>query len=339
MRAISTFRPRRPARGIFAASAALLPTLGVGCADMLGQSAPPATPTGPRTGPDDSDLWNLAPGNADVLAEVDLAALRASPWSRALTESGLSGERQAGRRLFGYDLFDDAERFLAVGSEASGAPRTLTIVRGRFDPARIGEAFAAATPGAVAGRWRESPIWEGDGRAVALVTPRTLVQGEPNAVRAAIDAAWGIVPDGHTSPLGELRRLLDAERTPPAAFIALTVTDGVRARAAGFIDLPPGLINVAGRLDLGDDLNGQVIGTLDSVPDALQAVALGNLAIQNYAQNQMVKLLGFSPILQAVLLTPDGPRVRGHLRVPAENREGLSDKLLAVLQLVAGARH
>jgi hypothetical protein len=327
----------------------------VGCADFMQQQSPstPAAQSGPRSAPDDSDLWNLAPASSDVLAEVDLAALRASPWSRSLTESGLSGQREEGRRLFGYDIFGESERLLAVMTEAGGVPRTLTIVRGAFDPARVGAAFIAATPGATEGRWRDSPLWEGKAvqdqqgggegvaMAVALVTPRTLVQGEANQVRAAIDAAWGIVPDARTMPLGTLRRSLDADRpdhTGPAAFVALNVTDGMRARAAGVVELPPGLALCAARVDLGDDLNLDVVGVLDSPQSAAAAMIAGNVAVRQYAQNPMVRMLGFGPILQTVVLTAEGTRVHGHLRVPAEQREGLSDKLLAILQMVAAAR-
>jgi len=314
------------------------------CADFMQQQSPstPAAQAGPRSAPDDSDLWNLAPASADVLAEVDLAALRASPWSHSLTESGLSGQREEGRRLFGYDIFGESERLLAVMTEAGGVPRTLTIVHGTFDPARVGAAFMAATPGAAETRWRDSPLWEGTGangaQAVALVTPRTLVQGEANQVRAAIDAAWGIVPDARTVPLGTLRRSLDADHAGPAAFIALNVTDGMRARAAGMVELPPGLAICAARVDLADDLNLDVVGVLDNAQDAAAAMIAGNVAVRQYAQNPMVRMLGFGPILAAVVLTVEGTRVHGHLRIPSDRREGLSDKLLAILQMVAAAR-
>jgi hypothetical protein len=319
---------------------ALATVLAAGCADLMQQQSPatPAAESGPRTAPDDSDLWNLAPASSDVLAEVDLAALRASPWSHALTESGLSGQREEGRRLFGYDIFGESERLLAVMTEAGGAPHTLTIVRGTFDPARVGAAFIAATPGATEGRWRDSLLWEGNGQAVALVTPRTLVQGESSQVRGAIDAAWGIVPDARTVPLGTLRRSLDADHKGPAAFIALNVTDGMRARAAGFVELPPGLAICGARIDLGDDLNLDVVGVMDNAQDAAAAMIAGNVAVRQYAQNPMVRMLGLGPILQAVVLTAEGTRVHGHLHIPAERREGLADKLLAILQMVAAAR-
>ena len=303
----------------------------------------PAAEAGPRSAADDSDLWNLAPASADVLAEVDLAALRASPWSHALTESGLSGQREEGRRLFGYDIFSESERLLAVMTEAGGVPRTLTIVRGTFTPARVGAAFIAATPGATEGRWRDSPLWqggpneEGVAQAVALVTPRTLVQGEVNQVRAAIDAAWGIVPDARTVPLGTLRRSLDADHQGPAVFIALNVTDGMRARAAGMVELPPRLAIGAARVDLADDLNLDVVGVMDDAQDAAAAMIAGNVAVRQYAQNPMVRMLGLGQILGAVVLTAEGTRVHGHLRIPAERRDGLADKLQAILRMVAAA--
>ncbi|HVV52741.1 MAG TPA: hypothetical protein VHO06_23980 [Polyangia bacterium] len=312
-----------------------------GCGDMFAQQPGAQTPAseGPRTAPDDSDLWNLAPASADAVAELDLAALRASPWSHALTESGLSGARDEGRRLYGYDVFTDAERLVMVMSEAGGTMRNLTIVRGTFDPARVAAAFLAATPGAAEGRWRESRLWEGGDRAVALVTPRTLVAGDPGSVRGAIDAAWGVVPDARTVPLGGARRALDADHPGPAAFIALNVTDQMRGRAAGFLELPPGLALCAARIDLADDLNAQVLGILDTPASAVAAATAGTLAVRAYAQNTMVRLLGLSSILNGVMLGAEGTRVHGRLEIPADRREGLGDKLNAVLQMVAAARH
>jgi hypothetical protein len=311
--------------------------LALGCAETPVPG--PVAPTGPRAAADDGDLWNLAPSNADALADVDLAALRASPWSRALTSSGFAGDRDESRRVFGYDLFAEGDRLVTIGIETAGNTHTLTIVRGRFDPARIGAAFMRATPGAKADHWRDSPVWEGGGRAVALVTPRTLAQGEPDAVRGAIDAAWGLVPDASSGPLGALRRTLDADHGVPAAFVVLSVTEGVRSRSAGIIDLPPGLATAAARLDLGDDLNLDLVAVLGSGRDATAAAATWNLALRALGQQRMLMLLGLGPILDGVTLGAEGARVHGHLRIPAERREGLADKLLAVLQMVAGASH
>ena len=99
-------------------------------------------------------------------------------------EGSLDGEREERRRRFGYDVFTEAERMLVAGTEAAGGTNTLTIARGRFDAERVASAFLGATPGAVATQWRGSSLWEGQGRAVALVTPRTIAQGDGPRVRA-----------------------------------------------------------------------------------------------------------------------------------------------------------
>jgi hypothetical protein len=307
-----------------------------GCAETTVGRAPAASAA--RTAPDDSDLWNLAPAAADAVADVDLAALRASPWSSALMTGDFGGEREERRRTFGFDVFTEADRMLVVGTESAGAPHTLTIARGAFDAGRIGEAFAAAAPGATAGRWRDSPLWEASGRAVALVTTRTIAVGEPDAVRAAIDAAWGIVPDARGGALGELRRGLEADRSPPALFFALVVTDAVRGRAAGVLDLPPELRKVAGRLNLGGDLEVNATALFDDGHAAATATSVWGQAARLLARQPMLRMLGLGPVVDGIKLGAEGARIHAELRIPADKREGLAEKIQGVLQLVAGAR-
>jgi hypothetical protein len=314
----------------------ILMAAAIGCAET--QPGAPA-PVGPRAAADDSDLWNLAPLAADTVAEIDLVALRASPWTRAIMQSDVSGQREQGRRLYGYDPFTDGDRLLAVAVEAGGAPRELTVLRGRFDPAQVGAAFASANGKAAASRWRESPIWEAGGRAIALVTPRTLVTGGPADVRAAIDAAWGVVPDAKSGPLGELRRAMAADRDGPAAFVALGLTDALRARAAGFLALPAGLQRLAARMDLGQDLNLEFSGTADTATNATAAANALVMAARSYAQGTMIRLLGLTPVLNSLTVGAEGTRFHGHLQIPVEQRERLADKVLAVLQMLAAARH
>jgi hypothetical protein len=293
---------------------------------------------GPRAAADDSDLWNLAPATGDVLVDVDLGLLRASPWSSSLLSGDFGGEREERRRSFGYDVFSDGERLLVVATEVAGIPHNLTVARGRFDAARVGAAFSAATPGATATRWRDSPLWEGGGRAVALVTPRTLVDGTPDEVRAAIDAAWGIVPDARGGPLGELRRTLEADRNAPAVFLALTVTDGMRARAAGFLELPRELRRAAARLNLGADVDAEAVALFDDSHAAAATASAWGMAARLFARQRMLVLLGLAPVFDGLTLGAEGARVHAHLHIPADKREGLAEKLLGVLQLVANAR-
>jgi hypothetical protein len=275
---------------------------------------------------------------ADGIIDVDLAALRASPWSKSMMAGGFAGDREQRLRQFGYDVFEDAERMLVVSMETGAEPRTLTIARGRFDAGRLGAALSAAAPGATATRWRDSPVWEGAGRSVALVTPRTVVHGDSEAVRGAVDAAWSVVPDASGGKLGELRRSLAADQRGPSVFFALGVSEGVRRRAAGTLDVPPQLRQVAGRLDLGDDLDLDAVALFDDRRAAAAAAGVWSDAIRQLARQRMLMLLGLAPLLADTKLAIEGTRVRGHLHVPADKREGLADKLSALLQMVAGAR-
>jgi hypothetical protein len=294
---------------------------------------------GPRTGPDDSDLWNVVPGDVESLIDVDLAALRASPWSQALMKGNLDGDRDERRRRFGYDVFTEAERMVVAGAEATGGPDTLTVARGRFDGERAGGAFLAATPGASATQWRGSALWEGQGRAVALVTPRTLAQGDGQRVRAAIDASWAIVGDAGGGALGELRRSLDADRNPPAVTLALTVTDGMRARATGVMAVPDGLRRIGARLDLGADLNLEGTALFDSNGHAVAAASIWSETVRVYMRQPMVMLLGLGPVFQGMTVAAEGSRVHLRLHIGADKREGLAEKVLAVLEALAKTRH
>jgi hypothetical protein len=312
-----------------------------GCALLAGcaeTNAGAVRARGPRTAPDDGDLWNVVPGDVESLIDVDLAALRASPWSQSLMHGSLDGEGDERRRRLGYDVFTEAERMLVAGSESAGESSTLTIARGRFEMERIAAAFQAATPGAATTEWRGSPLVEGEGRAVALVTPRTIAHGSAPQVRAAVDAAWAVVADANAGALGELRRTLDADKNPPAVTLALTVTDAMRARAAGVLTVPDGLRRLGARLDLGEDLNLDGVALFDNHAHAVAAASVWNEAARLYARQPMVLLLGLGPVLGGASVAAEGSRVHVHVRIGADRREGLAEKLLAVLQAVAKAR-
>jgi hypothetical protein len=291
---------------------------------------------GPRTAPDDGDLWNVVPGDAEALIDVDLAALRASPWSESLMRGNLDGEGEERRRRFGYDVFTEGERMLVAGGEAASS--TLTIARGRFEMNRVAAAFQSTTSGASTTEWRGSPLVEGEGRAVALVTPRTIAHGSAPEVRAAVDAAWAIVGDAGAGPLGELRRSLDADRNPPAVTFVLSVNDAMRARAAGFFSVPEGMRRLGARLDLGEDLNLDGVALFDSHDRAVAAASVWNEAARLYARQPVVLLLGLGPVLSGLTVGAEGSRVHVHLHIGADKREGLAAKLLALLQAVAQAR-
>jgi hypothetical protein len=331
------FAAAAAAFGAAALGAALAAMAATGCAE-----APPPLPTSlgatpaARTAPDDGDAWNLVPATATSLADVDLVALRASPWSRALVTGGFAEDRDERLRQLGYDVFNDADRVVVAALDVAGAPKQIVVVAGRFDAEKIARAFLSSTPGAAATRWRDCRIWEGGGRSLALVG-RTLVQGAPDTVRAAVDAAWGIVPDARDGPLGTLARGEDAVARPAAITLAVIVTDDVRARADGIVELPPGLSRLAARLDLGADLELDAQAILGDGAQATAAARAWSGAVRDLRQQRMLRVMGLGPVVDGVTLQAEGARVHGRLHVAADQREALSERLLFLLQTIAQA--
>jgi hypothetical protein len=306
------------------------------CGDL--PPPPPATARdAARTAPDDSDAWNLVPATASSLADLDLGALRASPWSRALVTGGFAEDREERLRSFGYDVFNDADRMIVAALDVGGTARQLTIVVGRFDVTRVANTFLASTPGAAASRWRDCQVWEGGDRSLGLVG-RTLVQGTPDTVRAAIDAAWGIVPDARGGPLGTLARDVEADTRRPAVTLAFVVNDEVRTRAVGVVELPPGLDRVAARLDLRADLELELQAVFGDGPGATRAASLWTGALRDLRENRMLRLMGLAPVVDGASLQAVGARVQGRVRIGEDKRDALSERLLFLLKTIAAQR-
>jgi hypothetical protein len=120
--------------------------------------------------------------------------------------------------------------------------------------------------------------------------------------------------------------------------VALTVTEPMRARAAGVLTIPEGIRRIAARLDLGEDLNLDGVALFDSNGHAVAAASIWNDTVRTYARQSMLVVLGLSPIFSGMTVAAEGSRVHIRLHIGADKREGLADKLLAVLQAVAKSR-
>ena len=210
-----------------------------------GRARPPTTAT--------CGTWSRA--TADAVADVDLAALRASPWSSALMQ-GRSRRRARGaapalrlRRVHGGGAHGGrGDRSRRAGTN------TLTIARGRFDAERVGERLRRRrTPGvardAVAGAAHCGR--RRGGRSRSSRRGRSC-RATASACAAPIDAAWGVVADAGGGPLGELRRALDADRSPPAVTLRRHGhRRHARARRRGASPFPTGLRRVGGAAEPG----------------------------------------------------------------------------------------
>lgn len=316
------------------AFALVLLALVAGCATEDFTAPAPATQAtagaGARSAPDDSELAGIVPDGAETVIELDVAQLRTSAWSQQLVAAP-DAERSARTDAQGFDEITDVDRAVFAVNEAAGNTTTLIIARGRFDEARLGRAFGGWAPAS----WRGSRLWQRGNEAVALLTTRTLIRGEPAAVRTAIDCAWGLAPDVRRSGVGELRReLLSGSGPPPAVLAAALVTEAMRRRVASEVDLPVGLERAGARLDLGGPLQLEVFGLLATPGEAAAMAHNLEVTVRDLRARRALAVFGLSAFLRDVTVVPQGRSLRARLTLPEEQREDLATKLAFVLQAI-----
>ncbi|HET6279692.1 MAG TPA: hypothetical protein VFH73_01950 [Polyangia bacterium] len=321
-------------------AAALLATLvgGAGCATATVPAG--ATPGGPhlRNAPDDSELGRVVPLGSETVVELDMIQLRSNPWSRTLVNGMAPEERQARAAAQGFDDIADVDHVALAVTEVPGAePAVLTVSQGRFSQDRVARAFAGGGP-APPTPWRGSPLWQRGDRAIAFVTPRTLIAGPMTIVRAAIDCAYGVVPDVWTGELGTLRRALNIDRGRPALVAVATVSDGMRQRVGGDFEVPPGLRRVAVRLDLGGPLDAAVLGTFDDPQQALAAARMLDQRLGDLRRRPVLRILGLASLLDQASISPQGSRVTGQLHLSEDKREDLGQRVGVILEALLKAR-
>jgi len=305
-----------------------------GCATEDFTAPAPATPAtasaAARTAPDDSDLAGIVPDGAETVIELDVAQLRTSAWSQRLV-AVTDSERAARTDAHGFDEITDVDRAVFAVNETAGNTTTLTITRGRFEEARLGRALAGWVPAS----WRGSRIWQHGNEAVTLLTARTLIRGEPAAVRNAIDCAWGLAPDVRRSAVGELRReLLSGGDHPPAVLAAALVTEAMRKRVASEVELPVGLERAGARLDLGGPLQLEVFGLLATPGEAAAMAHNLDVTVRDLRARRALAVFGLSAFLRDVTVVPQGRSLRARLTLPEAQREDLATKLAFVLEAI-----
>ena len=321
------------------ASGALLAAvvlLAAGCApgEITPAAAPATATTAGRAAPDDDDLLGVIPDGAETVIEVDVAQLRASAWSRGLLAVP-DAERASKSEAQGFDEVTDVDRAVFAVSETAAGPATLSVAQGRFDPPRLDRALH---DGWTRGSWRGSRIWERGDRAQALLTARTLITGEPAAVRTAIDCAWALAPDVRHTGVGQLAREQSATGARPAVTAAAMVTEAMRKRVASQFELPAGLERAGGRLALGAALDLELVGLLVNERQASDTAHNLEILLRDLRARRALAVFGITPFLSGVTVAPQGKRVRIHMVLPEDKREDLAAKIAFVLETIGARR-
>jgi hypothetical protein len=309
---------------------ALLPLATLACAtpDL------PAAQMAARQTADDSDLFAVVPGDAELMLVLDVAALRASPWTRPVIAAGAEGNR----RPRGYDEIRDVDRAILVRLPADSAGTSLTIAQGRFDRDRVHAAFTDGRAVATAG-FRGCAIWSAGDEAAAFLTERTLLTGAMGSVRSAIDAAFGRARDIRGQGwLTDVRKRFGKTARPAALELAVQMSDPMRQKLRDELPEAGGLVRLGARLELGRRLDLAIVGTTDTLDQANALIAELGATLRDLQSRPSVLALGFAPVLADVQLAVQGPRVAAELRLDEDARDEIARRLSAVARLLARGR-
>lgn len=139
----------------------------------------------------DPVLLRLVPADPQMVAGLDVDRARLSPFGQKILAE-MKDEDEKFRKLVdstGFDPRRDLLEIVIASAAGAGAPQSVVLVRGVFDPARIGRFLEAE--GGSKEIYKGVEVWSGKrgegGEVFAFVNSTLAVFGNPAQVRGAID--------------------------------------------------------------------------------------------------------------------------------------------------------
>jgi hypothetical protein len=304
---------------------------------------PSAVPAAARSAADDDDLWALAPAEAELLVWADMAQLRESAWTKAALAKTAPVERAARATERGFDEVDDVDRLLYLTVPPLREGASLLVAQGRMDRERLSAAFRRQHALTTASDYRGVGVLAEGEEALAFLTKRTVVSGPLVAVRAAIDCAFGLARSAaNESWLSDLQAVLrdgrGPSRRPPAVAAAVRVSPTMRAQLENEMGEGGTLEQFGARLDLGRDLEVNMVGLVSTRQQALDLAARVAEALRQQRSRPLVFILGLQPILDGVRFATRENRVEGRLSIPADQRAEIAERMALVAEQLARRR-
>ncbi len=325
---------------------ALLALLGPGCATPL--PATPAPTVAQVAAVAGDELLAVVPTAAEVLLLIDLAQLRASPWTRDVLRSpAVAGQAAARVAARGFDELVDVDQMVMVAAPGSGTAdgnmtTGLLVMQGRLD---VGHAIEAATrrwPGAQTSTFRGRPLVSSGEQAVAFATDRIFVSGPLSAVRAAIDCAAGKGADMRRADwLADLRReMIDGHGRRsgrPALELAVAISPEIRQRMTQELGDAADLRTFGARLDLQSSLDVAFVGATGTRGGAVDLAARLEEQVHQLRTRRSLAALGLDLIMEQLHVSTHGARLEGSLSVSESQRDVVSEKVKAFADEVMAA--
>lgn len=281
----------------------------------------------------------VLPADCRFVVGIDVKRFVASPFYKKLASQGGAAARPAGftelEQRMGLSPERDVDQLLIAGLPPSdGQTRGLFIALGRFDRARIVQSIEGSSKGAsqvVEG----TPVWtfvEGPkgSLAGAVLSPRALVLGSGDAVRATVSAK----AQGRTPLKGSTELVSRIESVRPGSTFWVVGDQSLLSQLPSSLAIPGAGGGASQSLSLPALRGLTITGDLEPIV-ALDVV--GHTADAPAAQNLADLVRGFVAILSlqaaqkpelrelatAITVTAEGDKVRLGARLPYELLEAL----------------
>ncbi len=293
----------------------------------------------PRPAPDDDDLWDMVPAEADLVLWADLAKLRSSPWTKESFAKVATADPGASEPSFGEIRDIDRVVFAKVPFLRDGA--SVLVAQGKLDRERIGKDFAQHEGTVQKSEYRGADMLIRGDEALAFLSKRTVISGLTVAVRAAIDCNIGVARAIDTeSWFLHLRAQIahDKGSVPPVAAIYVHLQPATREALKREMGEGEDLEELAGRIDLGNDLDVIAIGNVRTELQARDLAERMAERIRDARTRPIVAAFGLASVLDSMRFSAKETGVAATLHISQRERQEISDRMAIVAETMASIR-
>jgi tellurite resistance protein len=281
----------------------------------------------------DQRLLNLVMPDATVLAGVNVAQAKATPFGQYVLTTLLQSQAQQLQQfatLTGFDPRRDVNELLFASNSSAGNKTGLAMALGAFDPTKIAAA-AQLAGGGVETYGGVSIIEDPQKQAgLAFLDSTLVVAGDLASVKAAIDRRGGgsTIPAALAAQVNQLSTTEDAwaiTNVPPSTLGPTGVAPVAPAPPAAGANLQKALQQIqsaSGGVKLGSVVALTVQAQTATAQDALQLGAVLQMLV-SMAQLSASKNPEAAALAQALAVSTQGSAVKITLSVPEDQIQQL----------------
>jgi hypothetical protein len=303
----------------------------------------------------DPQLMTMVMPDARIMAGMNATKARSSPFGQFVVSkvSLLGAEVQPLIAATGFDPFQDVSEVLAATAADPSKPTGILLVRGNFNPDKIG-ALVTGRSGVLVEPYDGStlisltnPKDSNKAMAVAFVGSSIAVAGDLASVKAAVDRNGGAVTidPALAAQVSQLSSTEDAWVASSASLASLfpanTGTPTATGPAAQVVPILKSIQSFSGGVNFGANIQLSAQATTNSPQNgaALGAVLQLGLNLLSMASTNNAQAPSLTQFAQTVQITPNGPAVNISASIPEAWAESLVNQVLkpATPAAVAGS--